>query len=254
MSAPTRTYVPGTDVVDITAPGGIEALLEFHRRTFGDALMRTNLDDSDTDEDDTDTEDDDAGQSTADDDASGDEDDEGDDSEGTDALGDKGKQALTRMKEKLKTERAKRRQAEQERDAASATDEADRTRREVETAALSKANNRIVRSEVKAAAKGVLADPQDAFRFIDLDQFEVDDDGDVDEDEIAAAIADLVEKKPYLAAQGGKRFQGNGGGGARGRKSAEPTIDEQIAAAETAGNHRLAISLKRRKATDTSEQ
>jgi hypothetical protein len=253
MSAPNRAYVPGTDSIDITAPGGIEALLEFHRINFGDAVMRANDSGGEGDQDDTDTEDDDAGQSTADDDASDDQDDEGD-SDGADALGDKGKQALTRMKEKLKTERTKRRQAEQERDAASATDEADKARREVESAALSKANNRIVRSEVKAAAKGVLADPNDAFRFINLDQFEVDDDGDVDEDEIAAAIADLVEKKPYLAAQGGKRFQGTGGGGARGRKSAEPTLDEQIAAAETAGNHRLAISLKRRKATDTSEQ
>lgn len=252
MSTPTRAYVPGTDSIDITTPGGLAALLEFHRRTFGDALMRANLEDG-ADQDDTDTEDDDAGQSTADDDASGDQDDEGDDSEGADALGDKGKQALNRMKEKWQAERTKRRQAEQERDAASATDEAEATRREVESAALSKANNRIVRSEVKAAAKGVLADANDAFRFLDLDQFEVDDDGDVDEDEIAAAIADLVEKKPYLAAQGGKRFQGTGGGGARERKSA-PTLDEQIAAAEKAGNHRLAISLKRRKATDTSEQ
>lgn len=251
MSAPTRAYVPGTNSIDITAPGGLDALLEFHRITFGDALMRANVGAED-ESDDTDTEEDDAGQSTADDDASGDEDGE-DDADGVEDLGDKGKQALIRMKEKLKAERAKRQKAEQERDAASATDEADRTRREVESAALSKANGRIVRSEVKAAAKGVLADPNDAFRFLDLDQFEVDDDGDVDEDEIASAIADLVEKKPYLAAQGGKRFQGTAGGGARQSKSA-PTIDEQIAAAEKAGDHRLAISLKRRKATDTSEQ
>jgi len=252
MSTPTRAYVPGTDSIDITAPGGIEALLEFHRVTFGDALMRANLEEE-TDEDDADTEDDDAGQSTADDDASGDQDEESDDSEGADALGDKGKQALDRMKEKLKAERAKRRQAEQERDAASATDEADKARREVESVALSKANDRIRRSEVKAAAKGVLADPNDAFRFLDLDQFEVDDDGDVDEEEIAQAIAELVEKKPYLAAQGGKRFQGTGGGGTRERKPA-PTLDEQIAAAEKAGDHRLAIRLKRQKAATTTEQ
>lgn len=34
-----RMYRPGTDVIDITAPGGIAALLEFHRATFGDARM-----------------------------------------------------------------------------------------------------------------------------------------------------------------------------------------------------------------------
>lgn len=40
MSSTTRpAYTPGTSVVDITAPGGIEALLAFHRATFGDARM-----------------------------------------------------------------------------------------------------------------------------------------------------------------------------------------------------------------------
>lgn len=251
MTALTRAYVPGTDSIDITAPGGIEALLEFHRATFGDALMRTNLDE-DTDEGDTDTEDDDVDQSTADDDASDDDGDETD-SDGADALGDKGKQALDRMKDRLKTEKAKRRKAEDDLAAASATDEASKARREVETAALAKANDRIRRSEVKAAAKGVLADANDAFRFLDLDQFEIDENGDVDEDEIAEAITKLVTEKPYLAAQGGKRFQGAGGGGARERK-AQPTLDEQIAAAEKAGNHTLAISLKRRRAATTTEQ
>lgn len=38
MSKP-RLYVPGTSVIDIAAPGGIDALLAFHRVTFGDAVM-----------------------------------------------------------------------------------------------------------------------------------------------------------------------------------------------------------------------
>lgn len=32
-------YTPGTDSIDITAPGGVAALLEFHRAAFGDARM-----------------------------------------------------------------------------------------------------------------------------------------------------------------------------------------------------------------------
>lgn len=32
-------YTPGTSVIDITAPGGVDALLAFHRATFGDAQM-----------------------------------------------------------------------------------------------------------------------------------------------------------------------------------------------------------------------
>ena len=39
MSHSTARYTPATDTVDLTAPGGIEALLDFHRATFGDARM-----------------------------------------------------------------------------------------------------------------------------------------------------------------------------------------------------------------------
>lgn len=98
----------------------------------------------------------------------------------------------------------------------------EKVQREARAAALAEANQRIVRSEVKAAAGGKLADPQDAVRFLDLTEFEVDEAGDVDTDAIAAAIDDLVKKKPYLSAQGGKRFQGSGDGGHRGGGKADP--------------------------------
>src|SRR5690625_6678195 len=88
------------------------------------------------------------------------------------------------MKEEWRTQRAKRREYEQKLAAATPKDQADADRRKVESEALAKANARIVRSEVKAAAAGKLADPSDAYKFLDLDQFEVDDDGNVDEDEI----------------------------------------------------------------------
>jgi len=58
-----------------------------------------------------------------------------------------------------------------------------------------------VRAEVRAAAAGKLADPSDALRFLDLAQFEVGEDGDIDQDEIADAIDELLTQKPYLAAQ-----------------------------------------------------
>ncbi|OZF25171.1 hypothetical protein CH296_28085 [Rhodococcus sp. 14-2496-1d] len=67
----------------------------------------------------------------------------------------------------------------------------------------------------------MLADPADAPRFIDLDQFEVGENGTVDATAIADAIKELVEDKPYLAAQGGNgkpripkpdNRQGGGGG------------------------------------------
>lgn len=146
-----------------------------------------------------------------------------DTSDGEDDLGDAGKQALRRMKESLKEERRKRREAE-----AKLTADDDQADPKI-AEALQKANDRIIRSEVKAQAAGKLADPMDAHRFLDLASFEVDDDGNVDEGEIADAIDDLIKEKPYLAAQGGRRFKGSADGGAR--KEARP---KQVSRAELA--------------------
>lgn len=169
------------------------------------------------------------------------------DPEGADQLGDAGKKALDAMKAKWQAERTRRREIEAQlseaarpkADDAKDAPDADAIRKEAETAAQQKANARIVRSEVKAAAAGKLADPADAYRFLDLDAFEVDNDGNVDEDEIAEAIDDLLKKKPYLAAaQGnGKRFQGGGDGGTRkeSRPSQLSKADVQRLAAE--GKH-----------------
>ncbi|MGW7598123.1 hypothetical protein [Streptomyces antimycoticus] len=148
---------------------------------------------------------------------------EGDpDPEGAEQLGDPGKRALDSMKDKWKAERDKRRELEQqlaERDklAEGETPDPEAIVRQAEQAAMAKANERIVRAEVKAAAAGKLADPADAYKFLDLSQFEVDADGALDADEVAEALDDLIQRKPYLAAQGGttKRFQGTADSGAR---------------------------------------
>lgn len=158
--------------------------------------------------------------------AEGEQDDE--DDEDDPPLGPKGERALAAMKEKLKAERAKRRAAEAK---LTANSKADDDKPDPEAAATARANARILRSEIKAAAAGKLADPKDALRFLDLDNFEVDADGEVDEDEIADAIDDLLSKKPYLAAaaQGGRRrFEGGGDGGAR-KSAAKPITEEQLA-------------------------
>lgn len=171
--------------------------------------------------------------------------------EGSEKLGDAGKQALDRMKDRLRVEKAARVAAERERDDAKGVSEQEKTQRAADAAALAKANGRIVRSEIKAAAKGVLADPADAFKFIDLDQFEVDDDGNVDEGEIAKAVADLVKQKPYLAAAQGQqqRFQGGADQGARKasqQKSEEQQLTEELGEATKARQFERAIQIKQR--------
>lgn len=181
--------------------------------------------DDDTDKDGKDgDEDPDEGEGDQDDDAGKEGDDDQDDDadpEGADALGDKGKRALASMKGKFRSERDKRKALEKQLADQAAGDEQAKAQREVESQALAKANGRILRSEVKAAAKGVLADPADAFLHLDLGQFEVDDDGNVDSEEIADAIEELIKSKPYLAAAKVPRFQGGGDGGAA-RKASRP--------------------------------
>jgi hypothetical protein len=140
----------------------------------------------------------------------GDDAEQDEDPEGSDKLGDPGKKALESMKAKWKAERKARQDLQAKLDKADPDKDSERER-----AVTEKANQRILRSEVKAAAAGKLADPKDALRFLDLTKFEVDEDGDVDEDEIADAIADLLTKKPYLAAQGERRFKGSADGGVR---------------------------------------
>lgn len=147
--------------------------------------------------------------------------------DGEDELGDAGKQALDRMKAKLKAERERRIAAEQKAAATADQDDAARVRREAEAAATAKANARIVKAEIRAAAAGKLADPADALAFLNTNDFEVDDDGDVDADEIAAAIDDLLRRKPHLAAQGGARPKPDRSQGATGKGTA--STEQQFA-------------------------
>lgn len=84
--------------------------------------------------------------------------------------------------------------------------ELDRVRREAAAEATQKSNQRILRSEIKLAAAGKLADPADAVAFLDLTEFDVDENGDVDAAAIEDAISDLLTRKPHLAATVKKQF------------------------------------------------
>lgn len=172
--------------------------------------------------------DDPADEDPADDPAGDPEDDPEDpDPEGADKLGDPGKKALDTMKAKLRAEKAKRIAAEGERDTLrngakkDGEPTADEIRAEARQEATGKANARIIRAEIRAVAAGKLADPKDALIHLDVSTFDVDEDGEVDSDEIAEAIDELLKNKPYLAAATAKRFQGTGDGGAA-RKSGKP--------------------------------
>lgn len=172
-------------------------------------------------------------------------------------LGDAGKQALDRMKAERKAALTSAKEAKAEADALriqlAAKDKPaeeialDNARKEGETAATQAANVRIVRSELKAAAAVKLANPLDALAFINPTDFEVDRNGEVDSDALNEAIDDLLRARPYLASGRPIPFQGGGDGGAKPEPKPEASLDEQIQAAQLAGNWKAVISLENQK-------
>lgn len=194
--------------IDLTAPGGIEALMAFHRLTFGDAVMEG---------DEGGGEDNSGGDGGEGGDGSGEGADGGQEGgeslEGEDALGDAGKKALDAMKAQLKAAKAEKASALAElkgiKDAAELKDKGPdeqklaQARQEAAAEATAKANERILRADIKAAAAGKLKNPAIAVKLLDLTQFEADGDGNFDQSDIESAIGDLLKTDPYLAAQGG---------------------------------------------------
>ena len=172
--------------------------------------------------------------------------------EGATALGDAGKRALDAMKAERNEAKAETKRLSDEFAALKAQIEgreaehaATLAAQAVKDEALSAANQRILKAEVRAQAASKLNDPKDALLYLDLSGFEVGEDGEVDGDAVAAAIDKLITDKPYLAAQG-TRFKGEADGGAR--KEPPADLDGQIAAATAAGQHQLAIALKQQRA------
>jgi hypothetical protein len=167
---------------------------------------------------------------------------------GEEALGDAGKKALDAMKAKWKEADAlaKKRDAElaelrAQAEGKEAEFKAEQERRAVEATALSKANERIKKAEIRALAAGKLNDPADALRYLDLDEIEVSDDGEVDTAAVREALERLISTKPYLAVAQGTRFQGTADQGARkaDAKSEEQKLTEMLATA--APEQRIAI-------------
>lgn len=167
-------------------------------------------------------------------------------------LGDAGKKALDAMKAKWKdADRIAKENAaalaalQAKLDGKEAEHTAAQEAQRVKDEALAAANQRILKAELRAAAKGRVADEalSDLPALMDLSSIEVGADGEVDTSQIAEAINDLIKTKPYLAAQG-KRFEGGADGGARNDASKVSQLTrsdmarmspEQIEAARIAG-------------------
>ena len=154
--------------------------------------------------------------------------------EGQDALGDPGKRALDAMKAQRKAAQDEAKAYKAELDALKAQAQgreaehaAEIEKQRIKDEALGAANHRILRSELKAAATGKLADPSDAALYLDLSEFTVSDDGDVDSDALDAAISDLLVRKPHLSAKAG-RFDGTVDQGPRGQREPSQLTEAEV--------------------------
>lgn len=172
------------------------------------------------------------GSDDGDDGADDEQDDEQDGEDGSDALGDKGKQALDRMKEERRTLRRELRefkelgltpaQIKALQENGSKSDDAgqldpEQIREDARREARAEALRERVTDKIEARAAKRFADAEDAVAIL-LRSHDPDDflDGDkVDVEAIQEALDDLLDKKPHLAVQDGKRFKGTADGGTR---------------------------------------
>ena len=148
--------------------------------------------------------------------------------EGEAELGDAGKRALDAMKTERNAARAEAKASKAEtdrliaeianKDKPAEEQALEAARAEARTEATAKANERIVRAEVKAAATGKVKNPAIALKLIDVSAIEVDEDGEVDSDALDQAITGLLTAYPELAADGSK-FGGSADQGAKGKTS-----------------------------------
>jgi hypothetical protein len=106
----------------------------------------------------------------------------------------------------------------------------EQARREAKAEASKAFNTRLVQAEVRAAAAGKLADPEDAIRFLELNDFDVNDNGEVDGKAISTALDGLLKQKPYLAASA-TRPTGDADQGARRSSASGPDMDQLLRAA-----------------------
>lgn len=94
----------------------------------------------------------------------------------------------------------------------------DAARREAEQAANAKANERIVKAELRAAAAGKVSNLTALARLVDASQIEVDDDGNPSSGDIEDAIATFLTEYPEFASDKSK-FSGSADQGSKGKQS-----------------------------------
>jgi len=78
----------------------------------------------------------------------------------------------------------------------------DEETRKREADVVARANKRIVSAEIRAQAAKDFVDPADAVKFLNIEDYDVDDDGEADAASIKRDLKELLREKPHLAKKG----------------------------------------------------
>jgi hypothetical protein len=193
----------------------IEALLAVHAAVLGNARMKGDEDDDKDVKDDDDTGD------------GGDDEDDDEDDPDAEKLGDAGKRALDRQKDRAKRERDRRKALEQElatERAKKGKDDdkgpsADEIREEARREARLEALRENLPDKIEARAARLAGKPR-LVRALVRDEFDLDDfidGGKVDVDAIDDAIEQILKDNPELGRDGGKKDDDDSGDGKKRR-------------------------------------
>ena len=101
-----------------------------------------------------------------------------------------------------------------------------RSAEDVENNLFARMAAQALRSTVRESAKGKLADPEDALRFLDLSDMQPNEFGEHDSSAINQKIEDLLKAKPYLKVAKAE-FQGGADGGPRGDSTAKTQLSRE---------------------------
>lgn len=139
--------------------------------------------------------------------------------EGADQLGDPGKKALDSMKSKWQKARDENKALKDQLAAASKKTDDQTDPAELRKQLQAEARGEVLRDramdKIETHAARLFADPEDARALLASRVEDFVDDGQIDVDAINEALADLLKRKPHLAAATAPRFQGGADGGAR---------------------------------------
>lgn len=150
------------------------------------------------------------------------------DTAAAESLGDAGKRALDAIRAERDEYKQQMRDAHAELETVTAQSAQLQQQLEQRTAALEAQTKRTLDYAIRSAAAGKLIEPSDALAFVDTSAL-LTDTGEIDTDKIDAAISELLDNRPHLAADSRRKPIGSAGQGeGRDRSAIQQVTRDQL--------------------------